>query len=176
MSWDNQRENYILPFSAPKCNVIEELFGPEVKEDWTEYTETETVSVSSHTDYKNICKKAMPCISYPKCRCKNYDYKKVLCQKFPYCSEVTCVFAHEELAHKYKTNMCKFGADCVIQDNCPFAHTEVELRSFNSPIKGYTLLPRFQVFERNSALNPELRLISRKMDLILATLDPRNIA
>lgn len=116
-------------------------------------------------EYKNVCNKVVPCTIYPNCICQTYDYKKILCKKFPLCVDPTCIFAHEELAHLYRTKMCRYGSKCNMRTWCTFAHKESELRTNPyDPIKGYTWIDEYNVFQRNSPLNPELRLISLKLD------------
>ena len=123
--------------------------------------------------YINICNKAVPCTVYPDCSCKSFDYKKIMCRKFPNCSDNRCIYAHEELASKYKTKMCEFnGIGCANMVWCPFAHSIYDLRKpFENNIKGYTFLPEYMVFERNHALNPEIRLLSKKLDKIIQLLE-----
>ncbi len=122
----------------------------------------------SESLFKNECNKAMPCTIYPQCICQTYNYKKVLCRKFPMCVDPGCVFAHEELAHLYRTKMCYYGKSCNSLNWCLFAHNEYELRTNPlDPIKGHTFIPEYNVFERDFPLNPELRLVSRKLDKIL---------
>ena len=116
-------------------------------------------------EYIDKCNKAVSCTIYPSCNCPAYDYKRILCRKFPLCVDQKCIYAHEELAHKYRTKLCKYGKKCLQKYYCPFAHSENHLRTNSSfPIKGYTWIPKYRVFQRNSPLNSDLRLLDYKIE------------
>jgi len=149
------------------CSMCDQI-NESIQKNQQELPPGDVIIDVEETVYVNECNKAMPCTVYPQCDCKTYDYKKILCRKFPMCVDQNCIFGHEEMAHKYRTKMCKFGKECQMRNYCAYAHTENQLRtSCDAPIKGYTWLEKYQTFQRNVPLNTEVRLISQKLDKLL---------